>query len=502
MRRWLIGLAAALLLAATGAHAQTLRIGLREDPDILDPTLARTFVGRIVFAGLCDKLFDIDESLAIVPQLATGHAWSDDGRTLTIRLREGVVFHDGERLDAEAVKFSLERHLGMQGSFRRSEINAMEAVEVVDPATVRIRLRAPFAPFVSQLADRAGMIVSPKAAREAGANFGNRPVCAGPFRFVERVAQDRIVLERFAQYWNAAAIQVARVEYRIIYDSTVRLANLQSGALEMAEITNPTDLPAIRRNPRLRATSVDELGYQSLTFNVANGERARAPIGADRRVREALELAIDRATINQVVYSGEYTVGNQWMPPASPYHIASLAMPPRDVARARALLREAGQPNPVVNLTVPNSPDLRQVAEVIQAMAREAGFDIRIQAMEFAASLQAAQRGEFEAYILAWSGRVDPDGNLATFATCQGAQNDGRYCNAEVDRLVEEARAVNDPAQRRALYERAGRILLADRPRIYLWHRRNIIAHVANLQGFRPIADGLIRLHGVRLTGS
>ena len=190
------------------------------------------------------------------------------------------------------------------------------------------------------------------------------------------------------------------------------------------------------------------------------------------------------------------------MPPASPYHIASLAMPPRDVARARALLREAGQPNPVVNLTVPNSPDLRQVAEVIQAMAREAGFDIRIQAMEFAASLQAAQRGEFEAYILAWSGRVDPDGNLATFATCQGAQNDGRYCNAEVDRLVEEARAVNDPAQRRALYERAGRILLADRPRIYLWHRRNIIAHVANLQGFRPIADGLIRLHGVRLTGS
>jgi peptide/nickel transport system substrate-binding protein len=502
MKRWSILLVAAMALVGSAAAAQTLRVGLREDPDILDPTLARTFVGRIVFASLCDKLFDIDENLRIVPQLATEFAWGEDNRTLTIRLREGVVFHDGERMDAEAVKFSLERHLTMQGSFRRSEINTMESVEVVDPLTVRIRLSAPFAPFISQITDRAGMIVSPKAAREAGPNFGNRPVCAGPFRFVERVAQDRITVERFPQYWDAARIHLERVEYRIIYDSTVRLANLQSGAIEMGEITNPTDLPAVRRNPRLRVTSVAELGYQSLTVNIGNGERARTPLGQDARIREALELAIDRATINQVVYAGEYTVGNQWVPPGTPFYAQSLAIPQRDVARARALLREAGQPNPVINLTVPNSPDLRQVAEVIQAMAREAGFDIRLQAMEFAASLTAAQRGDFEAYLLGWSGRVDPDGNLASFATCRGAQNDGRYCNAEVDRLIEEARAVNNPAQRRALYERIGRILLAERPRIYLWHRKNIIAHVANLQGFRPVADGLIRLQDVRLAAN
>ena len=103
-------LLAALLLATSLAGAQTLRFGLAEDPDVLDPTLARTFVGRIVFAALCDKLFDIDEKLNIVPQLATGYEWSADHKALTIKLRQGVTFHDGEKFDAAAVKFNIERH--------------------------------------------------------------------------------------------------------------------------------------------------------------------------------------------------------------------------------------------------------------------------------------------------------------------------------------------------------------------------------------------------------
>src|SRR6185312_8098942 len=141
MRRPLL---AATVLAVTlaSAHAQTLRIALRQDLDVLDPTLATTYVGRIVFAGLCDKLFDIDEKLNIVPQLATDYTWADD-RTLVIHLRSGVKFHNGEILDAAAVKYSLERHLTMQGSFRKSEISAIDHVELVDPATVRIVLKVP-----------------------------------------------------------------------------------------------------------------------------------------------------------------------------------------------------------------------------------------------------------------------------------------------------------------------------------------------------------------------
>ncbi|HEY8242153.1 MAG TPA: ABC transporter substrate-binding protein, partial [Casimicrobiaceae bacterium] len=176
--------AAVATLAAVPVSAQTLRFGLAEDPDVLDPTLARTFVGRIVFASLCDKLVDIDEKLTIVPQLAESWSWSPDGKALTMKVRNGVTFHDGEKLDAAAVKFNIERHKTMQGSNRRGELSLVSTVDVVDPMTVRLNLSQPFSPLLAQLADRAGMMVSPKAAQAAGDKFGANPVCSGPFKFV------------------------------------------------------------------------------------------------------------------------------------------------------------------------------------------------------------------------------------------------------------------------------------------------------------------------------
>ncbi|UFN47121.1 ABC transporter substrate-binding protein [Roseomonas sp. OT10] len=484
---------------AAPAQAQNLRIGLREDPDIMDPTLARTFVGRIVFASLCDKLFDINDKLEIVPQLATGFRW-EDPRTLLITLRDGVRFHDGERMDAEAVRYSLNRHLTLQGSFRRGEINAMDGVEVVDPLTVRVRLKVAFAPFVSQLTDRAGMIVSPKAAEAAGRDFGNRPVCAGPFRFVERVAQDRIVVERFPDYWDAGRIHVQRITYQPIPDGTVRLANLQAGSLDLIEVTTATDVPIIQKDRRLRLSQTDELGYQSITYNVGNGPRSQNPFGRDARVRAAFELAIDRDALNQVVYEGQQTVTAQPVPPSSPYHVPGFRPEPRDVNRAKQLLREAGVQTPVVvEMTAPNSPEIRQMAEVIQSMVAEAGFELRINAMEFASSLQAAARGDFQTYILAWSGRVDPDGNTWTFIHSQGPQNDGRYASPEVDRLLDEARAETEVEKRRALYARVWDVAIRqDRSRMYLWHRKNFVAHVARLTGYHPVPDGLIRVQDLR----
>src|ERR687895_740482 len=181
MKQLLI-LALALFAPAvfTQANAQALRIGLAEDPDILDPTMARTFVGRIVFAGLCDKLFDLDENLNIVPQLATSYQWSSDNKSLTIKLRDGVTFHDGEKMDAQAVKYNLERHKNMKGSNRRGELAVVSNVDAVDASTVRINLAAPFAPLLAVLTDRSGMMVSPKAAEAAGDKFGAKPVCSGP----------------------------------------------------------------------------------------------------------------------------------------------------------------------------------------------------------------------------------------------------------------------------------------------------------------------------------
>src|SRR5215470_9925915 len=206
--------AVGLLLSAVfaGASAQTtLRIGLAEDPDLLDPTLARTYVGRIVFASLCDKLVDISPELDIVPQLASEWQWTDGNKGLILKIRQGVKFQDGEPLDAAAVKFSLERHLNLPGSNRKAEISAITGIDIIDDHTVKLVLSAPFAPLLAQLSDRAGIIVSPKAAQAAGEHFGSHPVCVGPFKFVERVAQDRIVLERFADYWDKDDIKLDRI---------------------------------------------------------------------------------------------------------------------------------------------------------------------------------------------------------------------------------------------------------------------------------------------------
>src|ERR1700719_212765 len=239
----LTAITAALLLSLqAGVQPQpTLRIGLAEDPDMLDPSLGRTYVGRIVFAAFCDKLFDIDEKLNIVPQLALSHETPADGKEMTIKLRPGVKFHDGEPLDAEAAKFSLERHLTLPTSFRKPELAALDHVDVVDPLTIKLILKTPYSPLIAQLTDRSGMMISPKAAKEEGDKFGLHPVCAGPYKFVERVQQDRIVFEKFADYWNKQNIFIDRVVFLPIVDATVRLANLKSGGLDLIERVLATD---------------------------------------------------------------------------------------------------------------------------------------------------------------------------------------------------------------------------------------------------------------------
>src|ERR1700693_1892418 len=395
--------AALLLSLGAGVHAQTtLRVGLAEDPDVLDPTLGRTYVGRIVFASFCDKLFDIDEKLNIVPQLALSHETSADGKEMTIKLRPGVKYHDGEPLDAEAAKFSLDRHLTMQGSFRKPELAALDHVDVVDPLTIKLVLKTPFSPLIAQLTDRAGMMVSPKAAREEGDKFGQHPVCAGPYKFVERVQQDRMVFEKFADYWNKDNVFIDRVVFLPIVDATVRLANLKSGGLDLIERLLATDIKDVRADKRLKLATALELGYMGLTVNTGN-DKTKGPLSQSEKVRQALDLSIDREAINQVVFNGEFTPGNQWVSPQHPYYQKAFPVQPRDIAKAKALLKESGVALPVsVDYMTPKGAENEAVAQVVQSMAAEAGFDLKIRVVEFATTFKQAQAGEFQVFQINW----------------------------------------------------------------------------------------------------
>src|ERR1700744_4672315 len=387
--------AAALLLSfASGAHAQsTLRLWLAEDPDILDPPRARTYVGRIVFSAVCDKLFDIDDKLNIVPQLALSHETSADGKEVTIKLRPGVKFQDGEPFNAEAAKFSLDRHVNFPGSFRKPELAALDHVDVVDPLTIKLVLKSPFSPLIAQLADRAGMMVSPKAAKAEGDKFGLHPVCAGPYKFVERVQQDRIVFEKFADYWNKDNVFIDRIVYLPIVDATVRLADLKSGGLDLIERVLATDIKDVRADSRLKLSTAIELGYQGITLNIGN-DKNKGGLGQSEKVRQALDLSIERDAINQVVFNGEFTPGNQWVSPEHPYYQKAFPIPTRDVGKAKALLKEAGVALPVsVDLMVPKGAENEAVAQVLQSMAAEAGFDLKIRLIEFATSFKQAPAG-------------------------------------------------------------------------------------------------------------
>ena len=502
MKRTLFALAALTLQALAPASAQTtLRIGLAEDPDILDPTLARTYVGRIVFASICDKLFDIDEKLSIVPQLALSHETSADGKTVTLKLRPGVTFHDGEVMDGEAVKFSLERHLNFPSSFRKPELAAIDKIEVADPLTVRLLLKNPFSPLIAQLSDRAGMIVSPKAATASGDKFGLNPVCAGPYKFVERVQQDRIVVDKFAGYWDAKNVFIDKVIFRPVVDSTIRLANLKSGSLDLIERALATDIKEIKGDAKLKLATQIEIGYQGLTLNIANGPAGTdGPFGKSPKARQALELAIDREALNQVVFNGEALPGNQWISPRNPYYQEKFPVQKRDVAKSKKLLEEAGLKAPVaVDFMVPNNPESRQAAEVIQSMAAEAGFDMKIRVTEFATSLKEAEQGRFQAYFIGWSGRVDPDGNIFVFMKTKAPQNNGFYSGAEVDQWLDDQRKVSSVVERKAIFEKTTGKLLADGPIIYLYHRPVIIAHSIKLDGYKQLPDGLVRVTGLKL---
>jgi len=397
------------------------------------------------------------------------------------------------------VKYNIERHKTMPGSNRRGELAPVTSVDVIDPTTVRLNLSGPFAPLLTVLTDRAGMMVSPKAAKAAGDKFSNNPVCSGPYKFVERVAQDRIVVERYPNYWNKGQVNFDKIVYVPIVDSTVRLANLKSGQLDFVERVAPSDWPAIQKDKRFKTSKIVELGYQGIDFNVAKSEfAAKSPV-RDARVREAFELSLDRQAIVEVVMEEQAVAGNQWVSPTNPWYAKNVPIPKRDVTKAKALLKQAGITNPSFTLVTTTTSDAQRLAQVIQSMAKDAGFDIKIQAAEFTTSLNMADKGEYEAYVLAWSGRADPDGNLFNFHGCKQPTNYTGYCTPESDELLNKQRVTVDTAERKKLLEQIAAKVLKDRPIVYLYHRDWLWAYNAKLSGLRSVPDGMIRVQGLKM---
>jgi peptide/nickel transport system substrate-binding protein len=491
----------------TAKEGGTLRIALSAEPDKLDPTLARTLVGRTVFNAICEKLYDVDSKLAVVPQLAAAlPEFSADGLTVTIKVRTGVKFADGTPLDATAVKTSIDRHTTLTGSARRSELSSVDSVSVTDPATVTFKMKKAFAPLTAVLADRAGMIMSPTALKASGDNFGTNPVCVGPFKFATRVAQDRIEVVKDPNYYDASKVHLDKVVYRIIADSTTRFNNLRSGDVDVLDTVAATDVDALKADTNLRLLTSDSLGYQGITVNLGNvagvGKPAgllaspyAGPLAADKRVRQAFEMSLDRGAINTVVFRGQFTPACGPISAASPFSSdAAQACPKHDPAAARQLLTSAGATLPVkVSMVLANTPEERRLGEAIQAQAKEGGFDVELQATEFSASLDQTDAGKYQMYRIGWSGRVDPDGNITNFVRSGGSQNICGYGEPATDALIDQARSAPDLAKRRELYGQVITKLHEDVPLIYLYRAKNLTGVSGKVVGVQVYGDGIMR---------
>jgi peptide/nickel transport system substrate-binding protein len=481
-----------------------LVMALSAEPDQLDPTLSRSLYSRYVFSAMCQKLYDVDASAKVVPQLATAlPTVSSDGKTVTIPVREGVKFADGTPFNAAAVKATFDRNLTMQGSGRKSELGPITNVEAKDATTVVITLSKPFAPLTAALTDRAGMIVSPQAAQSLGKNFATAPVCVGPFKFSNRVPQNSIELVKDPNYYDASKVYLDKLTFRIITDASIRSANLRSGDVVVADSLSAQDVPAVKQEKTLQVLQSESLGYQGVTFNVGNvdgvGKPAKPidrPEAKDPRIRQAFEYAVDRAGLVKVIFNNLNTVACSPIAPKSEFSSDAVQKcTPHDPAKSQALLKEAGVATPLpIEMITSNNPDSLRLAQALQSMVKDGGFDLKIKPVEYASLLDQQDRGDFSLLQLGWSGRIDPDANITNFVGTGGSQNVAGYNNKEVDALLEKARQALTLNERKDLYAQVVDKLHQDDPLIYLYRQRNLTGVSNSVKGVQVFPDGVIRV--------
>lgn len=499
------------LAGKTPREGGDLTMGLSAEPDILDPTTSSSLYTRYVMNAICEKLYDIDAKGAVVPQLASAlPTLSNGGRTVTIPIRSGVRFADGTALDAAAVRTTLLRDLKKDDSARASEMGPIQRIDVVDDQTVALQYETPFAPITAALADRAGMIMSPKALERLGDDFGSQPTCVGPFSFVKRVPQTSISVKKDPLYYDAKDVRLDTITYRIIADANIRAANLRSGEVQVIDTVSPQDVDSLRRQPGIGLLQIGSLGYQGLTINIGNTKGTGKPPGTidtplarDPRVRKALEHSIDREALVNSVFNNWAEPACSGISPDTDYASeASKACPSYDPALSRRLLREAGVKTPVkLSIAVSNTPDTLRLAQALQALVKDGGFRLSIEPVEYSTLLDVQTRGDFRLLQLGWSGRIDPHGNLFSFLSTEQSNNYSGYSNASVDALLDRAAQESDTAQRARLYGQVVQQVQKDDPIIYLYRPRNLTAYSTDVAGVATYADGVVRLGKAAFVG-
>lgn len=482
----------------------TLVYGRGGDSTSLDPitsTEGETFkVTKNIFETLVNYG---DQDTTLHPGLAEKWDVSADSLTYTFHLRQGVKFQDGTDFNADAVVFNFDRWMNgddkqfpyytMFGGYKKDEGHVIKDVKALDQNTVQFVLKRPQAPFLKNLAMSAFGISSPTAVKKYGDKYRENPVGTGPFKFVEWKQNDRITLVKNPDYWQKGLPKLNKVIFRVIPENTARLNALANGEIDVMDGLNNSDEATVKANDKLQVIKRPSMNVGYLGFTVT-----RKPFD-NKLVREALNYAVDKKSIIDAFYGGQAIAAKNPMPPSIEGYDDAIEAYPYDLDKAKQLLAQAGYPNGfsmdlwAMPVARPYMPEGMKVAEVIQASFAKIGVKAKIQTVDWATYLQKAAKGDFDAYMLGWTGdNGDADNFIYTLLDKDsiGANNYSQYSNSQLHDILIKAQTETDQAKRNDLYKQAQVIIHDDAPWVPLVHSTPLLAASKDVLNYLPHPTG------------
>ena len=436
----------------------------------------------------------LQPDLSVKGELAERWETSADGKALTLHLRQGVKFHDGTDMNADAVKFIFDRRMdGKVASPQRAQlVEIIQSIEAPDATTVILRLKNASPGLLGMLAQREGFIASPTAIAKHGANFATNPVGTGPFIFKEWTPGRQIVLAKNPTYWEQGKPYLDGIVFADITNSVVGVQRLITGEADYVSALSPIDVRQIeaRKDVKLDPSAVGR--WYGLQWQVD-----RPPFN-NEKLRQAIAHAVDRKRIVDIVMSGKSPVAEGLTPPALWWFDPDLRSPAYDPARAKALLAEAGLAGGVqLGLSTPQINLLQQVNTLIQEQLKAVGIEVRLEPVSQSDWYPRLIQGAINFSPIRWSQRPDPDGLFTILLQSDGFANSTKYKNAEYDAIIEKARNSKQLEERKSLYHQAERLLARDLPYVPLFFSVEYAAMRSNVMNHVWIGDEIPRFRDV-----
>jgi peptide/nickel transport system substrate-binding protein len=484
-------------------YGGTLVVGLsRSDPPTLDPTVSRTMGAREIFLTMCLRLYELDGRQQNAPVLAAAlPSLSKDKLSYTVQLRRGVLFNDGTPLNAQAVVASYQRYVTYPGSPRKDDFNSVDSVTASGEYTVVFHLRARDSTFTGNM-----WVLSPTALATEGDDFAAHPVCAGPFMFDNRVFGDHITVIKSPYYYDKGNVHLDKIVFKPLTDPAAAAAALEAGDIQALDAVSSGELPGIQQSPSLRVVSSPQIGWQGVAINIGNRSGAGnppysnvgTPLASSAKLRQAFEEAIDRNTLNKVVFGGLVQPSCTPVAPSDVawYDATKIPCTPYNPRDARELVAASGISNPTVHLSVVGAGLLPQF---IQAQEAAVGINVVIDSTDTATLMAQELSGNFDACLTGFAGDTDPNIVISRFLATSGSSNYSGYSSPRLDLILANGLKATSIRARSTLYRVAQQIIAADRPIIFLYNPIVFGAFSRSVTGVQMTTLGVMNVANAEL---